>query len=357
MTEEPELEDLPGVGPATAEKLEEANLDVTAIAVSNPSQLQTEADLGEGTAQDVVRAAREMADVGGFETATDVMESRSDMDKITTGVPAVDDIFDGGIETQAITEFYGEFGSGKSQVTTQLAVNVQLPTEHGGAEGSCIFIDTEDSFRAKRIAQMVRGLEEDVMETVLENSDHDFSVKDVKNSEIRTTDNPESPAEILAVDFLDNIHVAQAYNTKHQMLMAEKARSQAKDLRDDPDSPDPKLVVVDSLTAHFRSEYVGRGELAERQQKLNKHIHDLKRLVNTHNAAAVITNQVAANPDSYFGDPTNPIGGNILGHASTFRAYIQKRSEPERVIKLVDAPNLAVAEAKLKVMEDGLKPE
>lgn len=353
-----DLTELSGVGGATADKLNDAGYETfQAIAVTDPSQLSQNADVGDSKASKIVSAARDAADIGGFDTATSVMEERSKMHKISTQVDAVDEILDGGVETQAITEFYGEFGSGKSQFTHQMAVNVQLPPEVGGAGGTCFFIDTEDSFRPKRIAQMVRGLEEDILEVVLENSEFDFTVDEVKDAEVRTTDDPTTPAEVLASQFLENIFVAKAFSSDHQLLLLEKAREKANALANDPDSMPVKLVMIDSLIAHFRSEYVGRGQLAKRQQKLNKHLHDLKTLTNSHNAAAIVANQVQSNPDSYFGDPTDPVGGNILGHTSTFRIYLRNSKENKRVVKLVNAPNLPDREAVARITNDGLKDE
>lgn len=353
-----DLTDLPGVGNATADKLTDAGYEnYQSIAVTDPSKLSQNTDLGESKAKKLVSAARDAADVGGFDTATEVMDERAQMHKISTQVDAVDNILDGGVETQAITEFYGGFGSGKSQFTHQMAVNVQLPPEVGGAGGSCFFIDTEDSFRPKRVAEMVRGLDEDVMEVVLDNNDFDFTVDDVKDSDVETTDNPTTPAEILANHFLDNIYVAKAFNSDHQILLLEKARDMANELANEDDEMPVKLVQIDSLTAHFRSEYVGRGQLAERQQKLSQHLQELKTLINSHNSAAIVTNQVQSNPDSYFGDPTDPIGGNILGHTSTFRIYLRESKENKRIVKLVNAPNLPDKEAVARITNDGVKEE
>jgi DNA repair protein RadA len=154
---------------------------------------------------------------------------------------------------------------------------------------------------------------------------------------------------------LDKIHVAKAFNSNHQILLAEKAQEIANEY-EDAEFP-VRLLCVDSLTAHFRAEYVGRGELADRQQKLNKHLHDLDRVGNLYNTAVIVTNQVQSNPDAFFGDPTKPIGGNILGHKSTFRLYLKKSKQDKRIVKLVDAPNLPDGEAVMRVQGEGLKPE
>jgi len=228
----------------------------------------------------------------------------------------------GGIESQSITEIYGEFGSGKTQVAHQLAVNVQLSEEQGGLNGSVIIIDTENTFRPDRIQQMVEG----------------------KANELGIELNYE--------DFLKNIHVARAFNSNHQILLVDSAMDLANELKDS-DKP-VRLMIVDSLTAHFRAEYIGRGTLADRQQKLNKHLHGLQRFSNLNNSVVLVTNQVMSKPDTFFGDPTKPIGGHILGHTATFRLYIRKSKGDKRVVKLIDSPNLPEGEAVLAVTRDGV---
>ena len=344
MAAKPDLESLPGVGPATADKLQENGYETfQSLAVAGPGELAASADIGESTAADIVQAAREEADVGDFETGTDVLKRREQIGKLSWLVPEVDDLLGGGVETQSITEVYGEFGSGKSQITHLLAVNVQLPKEVGGLRGSAIFIDSEDTFRPERIDDMVRGLPNEVLEATMQDRDIDGGPTD------------EEALEELVSDVLEKIHVAKAFNSNHQILLAEKAQDLAGE-HDDTEWP-VRVIAVDSLTAHFRAEYVGRGQLAERQQKLNKHIHDLMRIGDIYNTAIIVTNQVSANPDSFFGDPTPPIGGNILGHSSTFRMYLRKSKNNKRIVRLVDAPNLADGEAVMRVEGEGLKPE
>ncbi|MEF8831044.1 MAG: DNA repair and recombination protein RadA [Halobacteriales archaeon] len=344
MAADADLEDLPGVGPATAEKLRDNGFEsYQGIAVASPAELSNTADIGESTAADIVKAARDAADIGGFETGSDVLQRREQIGKLSWGVEEVDDLLGGGVETQSITEVYGEFGSGKSQVTHQLCVNVQLSEEHGGLGGSAMFIDSEDTFRPERIDDMVRGLPEEAIEATMADRDIEGDPDD------------DEAMERLVDDFLDKIHVAKAFNSNHQILLAEKARDLASETQDD-EWP-IRLLNVDSLTAHFRAEYVGRGELADRQQKLNKHLHDLMRIGDLHNTAVLVTNQVAANPDSFFGDPTQPIGGNILGHTSTFRLYLRKSKNDKRIVRMVDAPNLPDGEAVMRITGDGLEPE
>lgn len=307
------VEDLPGVGPATAEKMKEAGYeDLMAIAVASPGDIAEKCDIGEGVAQKIINAARKLADVGGFETGLEVAERRKTVNKIGTGSKAFDELMGGGIETQAITEFYGEFGSCKTQFAHQLCVNVQRPESEGGLNGHALFIDTENTFRPERITQMAEALGMDASEV------------------------------------LKKIHVARAFNSNHQMLLAERAQEICREFP-------IRLIIVDSLTAHFRAEFVGRGTLADRQGKLNKHMHDLQRLAGIQNAACVVTNQVSAKPDAFFGDPTRPIGGHIVGHTSTFRIYLRKSKGGKRICRLVDSPHLPEGEAVVNVTEQGIR--
>jgi len=313
-----DLEDLPGVGPAIAEKLKEAGFTtIEAIAVASPQELSAVAEIGEATAAKIITAARKLANMGGFESGEKLLERRQSIGKITTGSKALDSLLGGGIETQAITELFGEFGSGKTQICHQLAVNVQLPKEQGGLEGSVIVIDTENTFRPERIVQMAeaKGLD---------------------------------PKEVLK-----NIYVAQAYNSNHQMLLVDNAKELAQKLM--KEGRPVRLLIVDSLTSHFRAEYVGRGTLADRQQKLNKHLHDLMRFGEIFNAAIVVTNQVQAKPDAFYGDPTRPIGGHVVAHTATFRIYLKKSKGELRVARLIDSPHLPEGEVVFKITERGIE--
>ena len=307
------LEDIPGVGPAIAEKLQEAGYtDLMAIAVAAPGDLAEKCEIGEKKAMDIIEGAKLCADIGGFETGADILERRKQVTKLTTGSKAFDELIGGGVESQSIMEFFGEFGSSKTQVCFQLAVNATLPEEKGGLDSDVIIIDSENTFRPERIIQMATYLGADPQET------------------------------------LKRIHVARAFNSQHQVLLVEKAMDLAKDLK-------IRLLIVDSLTSHFRAEYVGRGALAERQQVLNRHMHDLLNFATLNNAAIVVTNQVAAKPDAFFGDPTRPIGGHIVGHTATFRVYLRKGKAGKRIARLIDSPNLPEGEAVFMVTEDGIK--
>jgi len=320
---EHEIEDLPGVGPTTADKLRDAGYcTVEGIATAGSADLAEAAEIGEGTAKKMIKEARKMADIGGFRTGTVVLEERKNVKKLTTLVPEFDELMGGGLETMSIIEFYGEFGSGKSQISHQMAVNTQLPFEYGGLEGSVIYVDTENTFRPERIRQMIEGLELDM--------------------EI-------PPVE----EFLEHIHVAEAFTSDHQMLLIDSIRELASELKE-TEKP-VRLIVIDSLMAHFRAEYAGRGTLSARQQKLNKYMYDLAKLAKEYNSVVIVTNQVQSNPAVFFGDPTKPTGGNIVGHASKFRVYLRKSKGGKRVAKLVDSPDQPEGEAAFVVEMAGLK--
>ena len=307
-----ELEDISGIGPKMAEKLREVGLtDPMSIAVSSPGELASILEISEATAMKIITNAREMLEMG-FVSADKILEQQQKAARITTGSKALDELLGGGIQTQAITEAFGQFGSGKTQLGFQLAVNVQLPKEKGGLEGNCLFIDTENTFRPQRIAQM---------------------------------------AEALGLDskkVLKNIFVARAFTSDHQMFLIEKANEMIEQNK-------IKLIVIDSLTSHFRADYIGRGELAPRQQKLNKHLHTLQKLADSYNLAVYVTNQVLANPAVLFGDATMPAGGHILAHQATYRIYLRKSTQDKKIAKMVDAPDLPTGECVFRVTEEGIR--
>ncbi len=306
--------DLPGIGAATAEKLKEAGFaDVMSISVATPGELMSVAGITEATARKVVQTARTKLEMG-FESGIDLLNRTKNVKRITTGSKELDKLLGGGVETGSITEMYGQYASGKSQIGFQLAVNVQLPEEKGGLNGGVVFLDTESTFRVQRIEQIAKSAGLDINEV------------------------------------LKKIMVARCFNSDHQMLLTEKVEDLIK-----KEKFPVKLLVVDSLMSLFRSEFIGRGTLAERQQKLNKHIHALQRLADCYNICVYVTNQVMAKPDMFFGDPTEPIGGHIVAHGMNPRVYLRKGKKGTRVAKLIDSSYLPESEAVFVITEDGIK--
>ena len=307
-----EVTDLPGVGPAIGKRLAESGYkNVEAIAVASPGELAAAGSIGETTATKIIKAAREMLDIG-FETADLFLERRKTAGRISTGSKALDELFGGGLETQSITEMYGSFRSGKTQMGHQLAVMIQRPPEEGGLSANAIFVDTEGTFRPERLVDMAEAYGMDTAKV------------------------------------LKNVVWARAYNSDHQILLCDQAMEMSNELN-------AKLLVLDSVTSHFRAEYTGRGTLAARQQKLNKHLHHLQRGAEINNMAVYITNQVMSRPDAFFGDPTAPVGGHVLAHVPQTRCYLRKSKGERRICRLVDSPNLPEGEAVFTVMKEGIR--
>ncbi len=309
-----EIEDLPGIGEASAEKLRNAGVDSLAkVAVASPYELAETTGISVENAKKAIETAKESTTVN-YETGEAIYEKRKQIGKISTNSKDLDELIGGGVETGAITEAYGRFASGKSQIGFQLSVNAQLDRENGGLGGGVLFIDTEGTFRPERIENIAKakGL-------------------DPKKA-------------------LENILVVRATTTEQQMLAVERAEKLIQD-------HNIKLIVVDSLTSLFRSEFAGRGALAERQQKLNAHVHRLQMLADKYNLAVYVSNQVMDNPGIMFGDPTTPIGGNVLAHAATTRLYMRKSKEERRIVRLVDSPSMPEGECVIKLSEDGIRDE
>lgn len=305
-----DIEDLPGIGATTADRLREAGYrTLMSIAVATPSEISEIEGLSEPTARKAITVARCALDMD-FETADVLLEKRKNVRKISTGSSNLNALVGGGFETGAIVECFGQYASGKTQIAHALAIS----NYKEDPESYTVFIDTENTFRPERIVEIAKG----------------------------AGLNPE--------DVLKHTKVARAFNSDHQMLLAEKVSELI-----DKNGLKVGVVIVDSLTGHFRAEFIGRGTLAERQQKLNRHMHTLQRLASTHNLCVYVTNQVMVRPDVFFGDPTEAIGGHIVAHASTFRIYLRRGKKGSRVAKLVDSPNLPEAEASFVVTGEGLK--
>jgi len=310
----PQLIDIPGVGPGAVAKLEAAGIyELMGLAVLTPAQLAETAGMSESVARKAIQAARKMMDMG-FVDGLEHEEKRKELFHITTGSKNLDNLLGGkGIQTKSITEAFGAFGSGKTQLALSLAVSVQLPVERGGANGKAVYIDTEGTFRPERVRQFAEGIGA----------------------------NPDK--------VLKNILVARAFNSDHQMLLLDRISELIKE------GEPIRLMIIDSLTAHFRAEYSGRGQLADRQQRLNRYLHNLMKIAEQNNLAVYVTNQVMSDPAQLFGDPTKAIGGNIVGHACTYRMYLRRGKKDSRVCKLIDSPDLPDNETVFMIEKGGLR--
>ncbi|ORX40976.1 putative recombinase [Kockovaella imperatae] len=307
-----------GIASTDTKKLREAGYHtVESVAFTPKKQLCTVKGISEAKAEKILQEACKMVPMG-FTTATEIHSRRSELVHITTGSTGLDTILSGGIETGAITELYGEFRTGKSQICHTLAVTCQLPVSMGGGEGKCLYIDTEGTFRPVRMLAVAEryGL----------------------NGE----------------EVLDNIAYARAYNADHQLQLLVHASAMMAESRF-------SLLIVDSATSLYRTDFSGRGELSARQTHLAKFLRTLMRLADEFGVAVVVTNQVVAQVDGgqFAGvDAKKPIGGNIMAHASTTRLYLRKGRGSSRVCKIVDSPCLPEAEAIFAINPNGIgEPE
>ena len=310
------LEDVTGIGPKTKEKLNDGGIEsVLDLAVALPKEVEAILGGSEETANSIIFSARRLLEESGvldkeFIPATDALKKRQTMTRCATGSTALDGLFGGGIETQAITELYGDFGSGKTQICHTLCCTCQSQPGEGGLGGGAIYIDTEGTFRPERIQQIAesRGMN--------------------------------------AEQVLENITFCKVYNSSHLELVVKTLGKYVEKCK-------AKLVIVDSIISLHRAEFAGRGTLAERQQRLNGLVHRLLRLAEVHNIAIVVTNQVQSQPDTFFGDPTRPAGGHVIAHACTYRVYL-KKSGQERNATMVDSPCHPYGSARFQVTEKGV---
>jgi DNA repair protein RadA len=318
------LEDL-DIKPYIITKLKMAGIQsVFDLAISIPHQL---VDINNGmltganeqvALELVTKAKKALVDSGvlfkDFSTAEQILERRKNLLKCTTGSARLDSFLKGGIETQAITELAGEFGSGKSQICYTLCVTANMSSDKNGLGGNVIFIDTENTFRAERILQIAehRGVNE--------------------------------PDEVLR-----KIYVCKIYNTSHLEVIIQ-------DLGRSIEEYKAKLVIVDSIIALHRAEFTGRGTLADRQQRLNIMLHKLSRLAEVYNIAVVVTNQVQSQPDDFLagGNGLRPTGGNVMGHASTYRIILRKAG-PTRIAIMIDSPCHAYDQTRFAITEAGVQ--
>ncbi|KAG2226773.1 hypothetical protein INT45_005738 [Circinella minor] len=268
------------------------------------------------TKVDKIKDAASKTQGCGFMTGSELAHHRQKVVKISTGSKQFDALLGGGIQTMSITEVFGEYRTGKTQLAHTMCVQVQLSAEHGGASSKVAYIDTEGTFRPDRIRSIAERFGAD--------------------------------PEVV----LDNIIVARAWNSDHQMdLITEIAAKFAEE------KGVYRLLIVDSIIALFRCDYAGRGELADRQQKLNQMLNRLTKIAEEYNVAVFLTNQVSSDPGGgmvFVSDPKKPVGGHILAHASATRVYLRKGRGEERVAKIYDSPDMPENEASYAISEGGV---
>lgn len=322
--EEIGLQDIKGVGKNTAQMMRDKGLNVMLIETTPVRELEEKYGITTNSARKYKEAIRELRGGTEFLNAFDIMEKQKRVGSFTYGTKGLDalttveELGVSGVRLGETIELFGSFRSGKSQICHQLCVTVQLPEELGGVGKKAVFIDTEGTFSPSRIKAIHTRLKREL------GWKKKFD------------------------DVLKDITYARAYNSDHQMELVERLLELFYQERDEYG-----LVVVDSSTAHFRAEYAGRGTLAERQQTINYHLGVLGRIADTYNVAIAITNQVQSNPAAFFGDPTQAIGGNILGHWATTRYYLRKSKGEKRIIRVYDSPYLPESEAVFAITSEG----
>jgi DNA repair protein RadA len=311
-----ELDTLDDIGPATKIHLIDAGIDsLKDLIIRGPHDVAEATGMTMEKSIDLCNKARiKLEEVEIIERtfipATELYNKRKNIERISTGSKCFDQLLGGGFEVNAITEIYGEFGSGKTQICHTSAVMVQQKITDGGLEGGVIYIDTENTFRPERIVSISKA----------RNIDH--------------------------ISVLENIVVAKAFNSAHQELIIHEIGKII-------ENNNIKLLVLDSAISHYRAEYLGRAMLSERQQKINRLMHILIRISETYKIAVLLTNQIQSVPDTLFGDPFRPTGGNIIAHSSTYRIYLKKAGK-NRIARIVDSPYHPEIEALFSLGEEGV---
>jgi DNA repair protein RadA len=247
-------------------------------------------------------------------TADQVLEKRKSLVRFTTGSKNLDDFLEGGVESQAITELAGEFGSGKSQICHALCVTAAAKAESSSSHiNSIIYIDTENTFRPERVHQI---------------------------AETRDLDSEEIMKKVFVCKINNSVQLETLIRNLGKAIEEYRA----------------KLVIVDSIISLHRAEYTGRETLADRQQRLNIMLHKLLRLAEKYNVAIVLTNQVQSSPDITFGGSNSlrASGGNIVGHACTYRIFLRKIGQ-DRLAIMVDSPHHAYDQVKFTISEKGVE--
>ncbi|KAA6372579.1 MAG: putative Meiotic recombination protein DMC1 [Streblomastix strix] len=307
------LQDL-GINVADLKKLKESGCyTVQSLQMRTKKDLLNIKGISEAKLDKIIDAVHKLI-FSGFITGSQQLTKRREVVKITTGSKELDTLLGGGIETMSITEIFGEFRTGKTQLAHTLCVTTQLPLDVGGGNGKIAYIDTEGTFRPERIEPIATryGLD--------------------------------------AGAVLDNVIFARAYTHEHEMqLLSQVCAKMAEDQF--------RLLIVDSVTALFRVDFSGRGELADRQQKLAKVMSTLMKIAEEFGVAVIVTNQVVADPGAaamFTADPKKPIGGHIMAHASTTRLFLRKGKGEQRICKIYDSPCLPESEATFSINSDGI---
>lgn len=321
LMEELELESVAGIGPISAQKLKEIGIEsVEALAVCTANDLSEILNCSKDKASTmIIQAMKKLRETNAMDsdvvTAADSLKRREKIQRLLTGSTELDTLLKGGIETESITEFYAEFGSGKTQICHTLAILATLPESQGGLDSpTVLYIDTENTFRPERIKEIC---------------------------EERKMDYDSISSKIYHFKVFNSAKFEYLIKSDIDRQIAEKK---------------PRLIIVDGILSQHRSDYLGRSTLADRQQRLHSIISKLKRLAELHHIAIVVTNQVHGSPDSgIFGEPYKATGGHVLSHGTTYRIHIRKGSKLTRIARMIDSPYHAYGEARFRLTPKGIE--
>ena len=302
-----------GIQSADIKKLVEAGFNsLESVSYVPKKNLVVIKGLSEGKVDKIIKAVYDILQYK-IQPSTIALQERKKLTRITSGSKELDTLLGGGFESNSITELFGEFRTGKTQICHTLCVTCQLPKSDGGGEGKAIYIDTEGTFRPEKLASIAERFGLDPKETI------------------------------------ENVYYARAYNSDHQNRLLMKVCALMCEHKF-------SLLVVDSATALYRTDYSGRAELSNRQMSLAKFLRNLQKIADEHKIVVVITNQVVATVDgnSFGGNDKKPIGGHIMAHACQTRLYLKKGLKQNRICKIYDSPSLPEAEASYSITDRGI---
>lgn len=315
--EDLDLLDVPGVGPTIGKKMKSVDiLSVTDLAVLSSEELAEKiGSKDKDVCATYIHSAKNLLISSNIlekdvKDAIDLLEEEKNRERISTGAKSLDGLLMGGLETTCTTEFYGQFGSGKSQICHTAAVIATMPKESGGLDCNVLWFDTESTMRAHRLKQIAEEREFD-------------------------------PTRVLP----KIIHF-DIYTASHLEFIMKNIGGYLRKYK-------PRLIIVDSIISLHRAAFMGRGTLADRQQRLNAVLHKLSRVAKVRNIAVIITNQVSSSPDTFFGNPEKPTGGNIIGHGSTYRIGLRK-SKGVRIATMIDSPSHPYGAVEMILNEKGI---
>lgn len=351
------LDDVPGLGPVGIKALNEEGFYTTLqLICKNPTFLKDVTGMERDKAGDAFQYMKKKLEVAGLigrqeMSATDLLKIRKKVDRISVGCKGIDSLLNGGVECKAITEFYGHEGSGKTQIGHTLAIQVQRLLSEGGLAdvkkpAFALYIDTENTCRPERFISILAGknLITQIPKKILEKISQG---KELTKEEQEEHDKLSKQQEKEGQKYLDRIIVWKASNAYQQILYIKNAMSVVKEMN-------IKLIIVDSGTALFRSDYLGRGNTKAKFDLMNEMIHDLKMIAENFNIAIVFVNQIYNKPDEMYGqDPDIPYGGHIIGHAIPYRMKLFK-SGKKHAMRIMKSPYQSNDDVKFLITAEGI---